>query len=432
MKVLDVWFHGLHDDPPLRAGRLTYHDQRCHFEYDGAFLENGVNLSPLKLEWAPGLQTAEREPFNGLHGVFNDSLPDGWGLMLMDRAVRAEGRDPHSLTPIERLAFVGHRAMGALSYRPDEGAVFASGRIKILDLHQVGSEATALLEGTLDEVLEHHIVHGSPSGGAGPKMLVGLTHDGQQAVTGAYDLPGKYSHWLAKFPVGQNPDQQAAGRLEYIYHVMARDAGIDMSPCRLYEAEQGRAYFLTQRFDRLAGNRRVHIHSVAGLLYTNFRHSDFEYAELMKLTARITCSYAEKFQQFKRLVFNVLCGNRDDHTKNFAFMLNQQREWVSTPAYDLTFNHGVNGEHSMTVNGKGKYITEADLLAVAEAGSISRAQARLGINEVAESVSRWAFHSNGHAIPANLRNDITQYLDGQLAAIRPPSSIARGQALRRR
>jgi serine/threonine-protein kinase HipA len=419
MKILNVIFHGLPGGTRLRAGRLAYQDKKCFFEYDGAFLEGGINLSPLNLKWIPGLQESNREPFNGLHGVFNDSLPDGWGLMIMDRAVRAVGRDPRSMTPIDRLAFVGNRAMGAVSYEPDEGATFESKPVEPLDLSSVGSEATALFEGSLEEVFEHHIVHGTPSGGARPKILVGLTQYGSQAVTGAEDLPVEYSHWLAKFPTGRSPEQQAEGRVEYLYHLMAKNAGIEMMPCRLYEQKNGPAYFLTKRFDRLEGNRRVHVHSLAGLVHADFRNPDFEYRELMKLTANLTRSYAEKLQLFKRLVFNVLCGNRDDHTKNFAFVLNQQAEWVNSPAYDLTFNSGMAGEHSMTVNGKGKNIKEEDLLAVAELGSISAVQARTAIEEVAESVSCWDKLARNQDILSSQRQEILKYVERQLADICP-------------
>jgi serine/threonine-protein kinase HipA len=417
MRVLDVKFHGLAGGAPLKAGRIAYRDRRCFFEYDAAFLERGVNLSPTNLKWMPGLQESTREPFNGLHGIFNDSLPDGWGLMLMDRAVRAAGRDPRSMTPIDRLAFIGNRAMGALSYEPDDGAAFETNPVVPMDLQRVGSESTAIFEGTMDEVLEHHSIHGTPSGGARPKILVGLSEDGGQAVTGAEDLPAGYTHWLAKFPTGSNPAQQAEGRLEYVYYLMAKNAGIQMMPCRLYSPENGPAYFLTKRFDRLDGNRRVHMHTLAGLVHANFRSPDFEYGELMKLTAGLTRSYAEKTELFRRLAFNVLCGNRDDHTKNFAFMLDQQRKWVSSPAYDLSFSGGASGEHSMSVNGKGKNITEEDLLAVAEQGSISKAHARMAIGEVADAVTGWGRLSQEQDIPSTQRLEVSNYIEDRLSDI---------------
>ena len=422
MKVLNVKFHGLSAESPLKAGRIAYKDRKCFFEYDAAFLERGVNLSPLNLKWMPGLQESSSDPFNGLHGVFNDSLPDGWGLMLMDRTIRAAGRDPHAMTPIDRLAFIGNRALGALSYEPDEGAAFEMNLVDSVNLQRVGSEATAIFEGTMDEVLEHHSIHGTPSGGARPKILIGITQDGSQVVTGAEDLPDKYTHWLAKFPTGRTPEKQAEGRLEYVFYLMAKNAGIQMMPSQLYEPKSGPAYFLTKRFDRLDGNQRVHVHTLAGLVHANFRNLDFEYRELMKITASLTRSYAEKIQLFKRLVFNVLCGNRDDHTKNFAFMLNQQGEWLNSPAYDLTFNSGMAGEHSMSVNGKGKNIVEEDLLAVAEQGSIAKAQARIAINEVAESVLSWGKLSKDYDIPLAQRQEVSQYIETKLSVISPSSS----------
>ena len=190
---------------------------------------------------------------------------------------------------------------------------------------------------------------------------------------------------------------------------MALAAGIDMTPCRLHESGRCAPCFLTQRFDRLPGNRRVHVHSLAGILHADFRVPNLDYLDLMKLTAHLTHSHKEKLQQFKRMVFNVLAGNRDDHTKNFAFMLNEQREWVITPAYDLTFSDGMMGEHSMTVNGQGRNIAESDLLAVAEAGSITVPQARAAIGEVAAGVACWDELSRDFDMPKRLRAAIVDY-----------------------
>ena len=416
MKILSVLFHGLPRHPPLRAGRLAYRDGSCYFEYDAEFLKAGINLSPYRLRREPGLQEAPVDPFQGLHGVFNDSLPDGWGLLLMDRATRANGLDPHLLSPLDRLAFIGNRAMGALSYEPDEGAGYESASVVPLNLAEVGSEATGIFEGSLDEVVEHHTIHGSPSGGARPKILVGLADDSSQVVTGAEDLPEGYGHWLVKFPIGQSEEQRAEGKLEYLYSLLAKEAGIDMMPCKLYQTDNN-AYFMTRRFDRLEGNKRVHVHTVAGLVHANFRYPDFEYMELMKLTAGLTRSYAEKYELFKRLVFNVLCGNRDDHTRNFAFVFSQSGDWLNSPAYDLTFSAGVAGQHSMTINGKGDEIEQDDLLAIADVGSISAAQARKAIAEVASAVSNWRTLAREFELPARLAGEVSAYIERQLLRI---------------
>ena len=420
MKVLSVFFHGLHRHQRMRVGRLAFRDGRCYFEYDAGFLEAGLNPSPFNLRWEPGLQEAPVDPFQGLHGVFNDSLPDGWGLLLMDRATRAAGLNPHSFSPLDRLAFIGSRAMGALSYEPDEGVGYESASVVPLNLAETGSEATGIFEGSLDEVIEHHTVHGSPSGGARPKILIGLSDDSSQAVTGAEDLPDDYRHWLVKFPTGRSAEQRAEGKLEYVYSLMARAAGIDMMPCQLYQSDNN-AYFMTQRFDRLEGNKRVHVHTVAGLMHANFRYPDFEYMELMRLTAGLTRSYAEKYELFRRLVFNVVSGNRDDHTKNFAFVLGQGGEWVNSPAYDLTFSAGVAGQHSMMINGKGDKIEQDDLLAIADAGSIPVARARAAISEVAGGVANWRILAQEFELPARLADETGDYIEKQLLRIDPGS-----------
>lgn len=417
MKVLTV-YRDMGGPGRSAVGCLAYRDGRGYFEYDGAYLATGVHLSPFNLEWAPGLQEAKAEPFNGLHGVFSDSLPDGWGLMLMDRAVRAAGGDPRSLTPIDRLAFIGNRGMGALSYEPDEGAGYGSSEYEEIDLAAIGAESTALFEGTLDDVLEHHTVHGTPSGGARPKILIGLPTDGSYVVTGAVDLPAHCTHWIAKFPTGRRPEERAEGAAEYVYYQMAIAAGIRMADCRLHETPGGDAYFLTQRFDRSPSGRRIHMHTLAGMLHANFRVSDFDYGELMKVTAMLTHSYEEKIQLFKRMAFNLLGGNRDDHTKNFAFLQQPDGNWSSAPAYDLTCNSGIAGHHSMAINGKTRSITTDDLYAVAETGSISPRDARFALQEVADSVSRWHELSRVHNIPAGLRREVGDYIEQQLTLMR--------------
>ena len=307
--------------------------------------------------------------------------------------------------------------MGALSYEPDEGQEYQTMHGVPLDISRVGDEATSIYEGKLDDVIEHHTIHGSPSGGARPKILIGLSEE-WESLAGADDLPDGYRHWLVKFPTGSSAEHRAEGVLEYLYFKMATQAGISMEPCALHRAD-GNSYFMTRRFDRLPGNRRVHVHTVAGLMHTNFRLPDFEYTELMRLTAMLTRSHVEKTELFRRMVFNVLAGNRDDHTKNFAFMLNDDNEWINTPAYDLTFNSGIAGQHSMTVNGRGADIELEDLMVVAETGSISPREAREVIAQVANAVSQWHTLTQDYDLPNGPVRDISAYTARQLKRIAP-------------
>ena len=415
MNLLNVLYHGFGGDQPVRMGRLAWHDQIAWFEFSAEFLQYNINPSPFSLDLATTLQKAPQEPFDGLHGLFSDSLPDGWGLYLMDKAFRQTGRDPAMVTPLGKLAFVGRRAMGAISYEPDDMENTERHTAGELDIDTVGNEATHLYQGELQEVLEHHAVNGTPAAGARPKILIGLSDD--SAIEGAGDLPRGYSHWLVKFPTGQTPDRKSEGTIEHIYAAMARDAGINMAETRLTQAREGNAYFLTRRFDRTAGNRRHHVHSVAGLLNADFRTADFEYRELIKLCGMLTHSHSEKVELFRRMVFNVVTGNRDDHTKNFAFMLSDKNEWRNTLAYDVTWNQGIVGEHSMSVNGKGKDIRLEDILAIAGSASISRQEAGSVIESVTEAVSGWNNLALQYDVPSDQRRDIHQYMSRRQRAL---------------
>ena len=415
MKLLNVVYHGFGGDQPVRMGRLAWHDQIAWFEFTAEFIQHNFNPSPFSLDLATTLQKAPQEPFGGLHGLFNDSLPDGWGLYILDKAFRQAGRDPAMVSPLDRLAFVGRRTMGAISYEPDEMENAERPTVGELDLDTVGNEATRLYQGELQEVLEHHAVNGTPSAGARPKILIGLSSD--RAIEGAGDLPPGYSHWLVKFPTGQTPDKKSEGTIEHIYAVMAHHAGINMAETRLAQAREGNAYFLTRRFDRAADNHRRHVHSVAGLLNADFRTADFEYRELIRLCGMLTHSHSEKVELFRRMVFNVATGNRDDHTKNFAFMLSDKNEWRNTPAYDVTWNQGIMGEHSMSVNGKGKDIRLEDILAIAGSASISRQDVSNVIEAVMEAVSGWNNLALQHEVPSDQRRDIHQYISRQQRAL---------------
>lgn len=363
MKQLRVYFHGLHTAEPALLGRLGYGRGQgyTHFEMDPEFLPIGINPSPLRLELRTGLQPAPMDPFEGLHGLFSDSLPDGWGRYLMDRAFRQRGLDLDTITPLHRLA----------------------------------------------------------SGGARPKILIGLDDAGGSAVTGADDLPEGYSHWLAKFPTGTSATDRSAGAIEYLYSRMARDAGINMAETRLIPGNKGNAYFVTRRFDRISGNRRRHIHSVAGLVHSDFRMPDFDYLELLKLSDWLTRSHAEKMELFRRMVFNVIGGNRDDHTKNFAFEMKPGGEWVNAPAYDLTYNAGLAGHHSMTIEGKGNGFVRDDLLRLAHTVSIPRAAALRILDEVSEAFSAWSKDAPAFQIPKEQAGDIQRHIDRQRSQLRP-------------
>ena len=415
MKPLSVLYHGFGGDRPARMGRLAWHERHAWFEFSAEFLQHNANPSPFSLDLTTRLQKAPPGPFNGLHGLFSDSLPDGWGLYLMDKAFRQAGRDLAAITPLDRLAYVGNRAMGAISYEPDAPEDAGRDRHAALDIAIVGNEGTSLYLGELPDVLAHHAINGTPSAGARPKILIGIR--GDSAIEGSGDLPSGYAHWLAKFPTGRTPDKKSEGAIEYIYALMARRAGIRMSETRLSPAQDGNAYFMTLRFDRAAGNRRRHVHSAAGLLNADFRVASLDYKGLIKLCGLLTRSHAEKVELFRRMVFNVVSGNRDDHAKNFAFTLTDKNEWHNTPAYDVTWSQGRGGEHTTSVNGKGRDIRLDDIRAIARDSSITGQDVNGVIDNVMEAVSDWNALARQHDVPPEQRRDVQQYLSRQRRAL---------------
>ncbi len=348
MRQLKVKLQRTPDDV-LTVGTLAEHDGHMYFEYDNGFLDTGLELSPFKLSTQPGLIEHTDRSFGPLPGVFDDSLPDGWGLLLMDRYFRRQGVDPVTLSPLDRLAYLGTRTMGALTYHPPFGEK-ADHDDKLIDLYNLGRNAEDVLAGDAAEVLPELMQAGGSPGGARPKVLVGIRDE--SVISGEDDLPDGYDHWIVKFAA--KADARYAGPVEYAFSLMARDAGIDMPPTRLFEVKQGRnmkRYFGVQRFDRLgatANNRRVHMHTFANLIHANFRIPSTDYADLFKVTQALTRNHADLLRLFRLMLFNIAAHNRDDHSKNFAFTLDDTTgEWAFAPAYDLTYSPGPGGEHTI-------------------------------------------------------------------------------------
>ncbi len=309
------------------VGRLAMApDRRCVFEYDTGWIETGFSISPFFLPLQTGVFTAKPEPFDGLFGVFNDSLPDGWGNLLVDRLLAGEGVRPGSLSQLDRLSIVGSSGMGAITYHPENMQVSEAGR---LDLNYLAEEVEKVLKEEDSGDLELLFRNNGSSGGARPKVM--LTEDG--------------IHWLVKFRSAHDPED--IGVIEYQYSLDARKCGIEMPETKLFEGK----YFGVRRFDR-EGTHRIHMHSASGLLYASHRYPSLDYTELMKATSVLTRNIEEVAKVYRLMVFNVLCGNKDDHAKNFSFLFKNQ-SWQFAPAYDLVPSDGFNGNHATTINGKG-------------------------------------------------------------------------------
>jgi serine/threonine-protein kinase HipA len=388
MRKLMVRLHRAAGDA-VTVGTLAEQDRRIYFEYDAAFLGGGIELSPFKLRTQPGLIAHSDHAFGPLFGVFDDSLPDGWGLLLMDRHFRRRGIDPQAISPLDRLAYLGTRTMGALTYHPPSHEE-PGGEPQPLDLDALGSNAEAVVQGDATEVLPELMRAGGSPGGARPKVLVGI--QGDRIVSGEDALPDGYEHWIVKFSA--RADGHEAGTVEYAYSLMARAAGIDMPPTRLFEVGRGRGtrrFFGVRRFDRSAANRRIHMHTFANLIHANFRIPSTDYTDVFKVTQALSRNHADLLRAFRLMLFNVATHNRDDHAKNFAFTLDDQTgEWSLAPAYDLTYSPGPGGEHSSTVLGEGRRPLRVHCLQLAEQFGLKPRETSPIIEQVNAAVSRWS------------------------------------------
>jgi len=328
-------------------------------------------------------KSADPRMRQGLHGLFDDSLPDGWGLLLMDRVLRERG---HSMPvqPLDRLAFIGDTGMGALAYEPADSP---DTNDSLFDLRELADASMRVFEGEAGQVLPMLARAGGSPGGARPKVLVGI-NAGKQMISGEADLPQDFEHWIIKFAT--RSDASTAGRLEYAYYLMALDAGLPMMPSALFEVDSI-AYFGTRRFDR-DGNRRIHMHTVGNLVDADFRLPSLSYVDLCRLTLNLTKNHSDLLMLFRMMVFNVAAHNRDDHAKNFAYLMDASGDWRLAPPYDLTYSSGPGGEHTTDVSGKGKGITQADMLKVARDTGITPSKAKEIIDQVQDIVAHSAPH----------------------------------------
>ena len=405
MKKLGVYLSSTPEERRL-IGELAEANRKIYFEYDPAFLKDPLWLSPFKLPAEPGLHEHRDLTFGPLFGLFDDSLPDGWGLLLMDRHFRKAGIPPETVSPLDRLAYMGTRTMGALTYHPPSQNDY--GVDAAFDLHNLAREAYRVLEGSPGDILPQLMQAGGSPGGARPKVLIGLK--GNHVISGADTLPDGYTGWIVKFPSRQ--DAIHDGRVEYAYSNMARAAGLEMPATRLFTTTEGDAFFGVERFDRRE-NRRFHVHTFGNLIHSNFRVPGCDYEQLLKTTRVLTKNQADVSAALRLMIFNVLAHNRDDHVKNFAFMLNDHNEWKLTPAYDLTFAHGPGGEHTMTIAGEGRSPDRSHLLRVAARAGISEKDAGRIIDEVAEAISKWKRFAEEAGLPNGPASEISTTLQSR-------------------
>ncbi|EHD22401.1 type II toxin-antitoxin system HipA family toxin [Brenneria nigrifluens DSM 30175 = ATCC 13028] len=368
---------------------------RYLFEYTPEALEHKIEFSPYKLPLSPVTYSSFEHFQDYIPGFIADSLPDGWGLLLMDKFLRRHDIEPGHISVFDRLALLGINTMGALTYEPkhplpDDGQTEENIRTLIQLAQQIHREVDGKDSDALRELIQ---LGGSPQG-ARPKALVEYAPGSGRMATMPFE--GSYS-WLMKFPAaGEKPSVCA---LEYVYAEIAHRAGIVIPEVHYFNLGSGLAAFGIQRFDRF-NRMRIPVLSMAGALHADFRQPCMDYTDILRATAYMTRSVAEREVQARRMVFNVLMHNRDDHVKNFAFLLNEEKSWVVSPAFDLTFAEGPGGQHQTSVAGYGTNITRKLLMKVAAAADIAPVKMRAIIEEV-ETVA-----ANFYRIAMQLTDDI--------------------------
>jgi serine/threonine-protein kinase HipA len=376
----------------LAVGRLAWRDHRALFEFDTSFVERGLPLSPLRLPLAPGVRMAPREPFRGLFGVFADCLPDSYGRLLIDRRLRAIGRDPNALTALDRLALVGEGGFGALRFVPTDD--LAAEPSSFSDLDRLQTEALAVIAGEPSELLAVLQQLGGSAGGARPKAQIWL-NDGSDRIA-TQPMAGA-EPWLVKFRAPTDPDD--IGAIEAAYASMAIAAGIDVAPYRLLPSKIGPGHFASRRFDRDASGP-LHLHSLAGVLEADPDGASVSYREYLRVTQFLTRDVRMVEAAFRRMVFNVAAHNRDDHARNHAFLMNAAGQWNLSPAFDLTFAPGPGGEHYLAVAGEGRAITKEHMIAEGRAAGLPLKFLKACIEEVKSAVADWPKFASAAGIEA--------------------------------
>jgi serine/threonine-protein kinase HipA len=410
--TLDIAF-AFSPSEDIQVGRLALDGNSAVFEYDNAFSNSGLSLNPRFGAIEPGLiRPSNPRAFEGIHGVFADSLPDAWGRLLLERTLRQSGVRIESLTILERLAYVGKRGRGALTFQPSAPI---ESEDRAVDLDLLAGEAGEVIEGDPSDVLAELARLGGSSGGARPKVQVALD-DGGHARSDEIDSPPGFTSWIVKFPssIDRFPD---IGPLEAAYAEAARRAGIDMPRTRLVPAKRGPAYFATERFDRSPKQNRIHMISIAGMLDADWTIPSIDYDNVLDAIRAATRDERDVGQMYRRMVFNVLASNRDDHAKQHALLMARDGRWRLSPAYDLTLASGPGNEHYLAVNGRGKNITRLDLLAVAGRQSIARQKANGLIDEVASVVATLPSIAADFGVSRATLAELAQATAGRLKAL---------------
>ena len=396
-----------------RIGAVSLEEGRevAAFQYDPEFARSGIELSPLTMplsERVYEFPALPRNTFHGLPGLLADSLPDKFGNALIDAWLATQGRTPESFSAVERLCYIGTRGMGALEFAPVRGPKPRKAtKIEVDELVRLAGEVLTHrnnLQGYFhkagkERVLRDILNVGTSAGGARAKAVIAWNQSTNEVRSGQIAAGADFDYWLLKFDgVAGNKDKELEdpkgyGAIEFAYHLMAKAAGVMMSECRLLE-ENGRRHFMSRRFDRLAGGEKLHMQSLCALAHFDFNHAGAcAYEQALMTIRQLNLPMAAVEEQFRRMVFNIVARNQDDHVKNIAFLMNKEGEWSLAPAFDVTYSYNPSGSwtatHQMTLNGKRDGFTLEDFEACAKAALMKRGRAGTIIKEVQAAVKRW-------------------------------------------
>lgn len=397
------------------------------FEYEPAFAATGLELSPLLMPTVPRVRYSftalDVATYFGLPGVLADSLPDRFGNALIDEYLARRGIGPSQVTTLQRLLYVGRRAMGALEYEPALDDLDTPAVAMPLEMAALVEDARRALHGDTAHVTQAIIDVGSSAGGFRPKAVIGWHPGSGVVISGQFDLPAGFEHWILKFDVGDDRRlgyTKGFGRIEYAHYLMALEAGIVMSPSRLLE-ENGRAHFMTRRFDR-RGNERLHVHSLCGMAHLDFNTPSVHgYEQYFRTVLELNLDATALEQAWRRCAFNIAAVNCDDHTKNLAFLMDRSGQWTLAPAYDMCFSHNPapdrwSRHHQMLLGGKAWDITREDLLRAAADFGINRP--KILLQQVIEAVKQWPDVARDAGVEAGEIRRIGAHQDGAMARLR--------------
>jgi serine/threonine-protein kinase HipA len=388
----------------MEVGTLVEQNQVVFFRFHPSFLDKNLNISPFKLKQINDIIPCPKEPFDGLPGVFNDSVPDGWGRLLLDRKLIEKGKNPREINALDRLSLVGKKAQGALIYEPEDNENIAYPTT--FDLDEIANESTELLKTGNSAFLDDLYHLGGNSVGARPKVLVNYSE--KDDLFGPHSK-GDFEPWIIKF--SSLNDLKDSAKIEYAFYLLSKKCGIEMHPSKLFTSEKGHSFFGTKRFDR-EKNKRLHFHSACGLLHDNFRYSTLDYGHVMDASNKLEKNSLACEKVFRLAVFNVLGNNMDDHSKNLGFLMDENGNWRFAPAYDLTFSPSRGNYQSLSVSGVYQNVGLKELMKLASYFEIAKSKEIIA--EVKESLSNWKSTSKELEINAKESSMVEKAIDLKL------------------